>query len=668
MSRSLSDLWHPTLALIMSSTATGQDFGSQQVISTQALCAHSVHTADLDKDGDADVLSASWCDNKIAWYENLGGGSFGSQQVISTQAHGAHDVHTADLDGDGDLDVLSASESDFKIAWYENLGGGSFGSQQVISTLASGAHSVHAADLDDDGDVDVLSASESDDKIAWYENLGGGSFGPQHVITTLADRAYDVGTADLDGDGDLDVLSASAYDDKIAWYENLGSGSFGPQQIISTQANYAHSVHVADLDGDGDTDVLSASIIDHKIAWYENQGGGNFGSQQVISTQAYGATSVHAVDLDGDGDTDVLSASEVDDKIAWYENRGGRGFGNQQVISTLVSFPTSVHAADLDGDGDADVLSSSWFNPHIAWYENLMGSSWTRSTQNGHWYAALEPATWTEAETRAQTWAGHLTTIRNQAENDWLASTFAGDGSFFWIGYHDSNTEGQFEWASGETPGYENWSTGEPDDNNGADWAVLIPAGGTWMDETLLPERRGIMEVISDDCDGDNLPDAYEIALNPALDWNGDGVLDGCTPANYCTAAANSTGVPAVVGAAGSPLIADNAFTLEAWDMPQNEFAYFLMSESTAFVPGFGGSSGNLCVGAPIVRLSNPAASGGVLNSGTTGTVSLTMDLTNLPPGTKVHVGDTWYFQLWFRDFTTGPTSNTTDGIEVMFR
>jgi hypothetical protein len=29
------------------------------------------------------------CDDKIAWYENLGGGVFGSQQVLTTEAHGA---------------------------------------------------------------------------------------------------------------------------------------------------------------------------------------------------------------------------------------------------------------------------------------------------------------------------------------------------------------------------------------------------------------------------------------------------------------------------------------------------------------------------------------------------------------------------------------------------
>ena len=43
------------------------------------------------------------------------------QQIISTNASGASSVFAADLDGDGDIDVLSASY-DNKIAWYENQG------------------------------------------------------------------------------------------------------------------------------------------------------------------------------------------------------------------------------------------------------------------------------------------------------------------------------------------------------------------------------------------------------------------------------------------------------------------------------------------------------------------------------------------------------------------
>ena len=102
---------------------------------------------------------------------------FTGPQLISTSADVARSVFAADLDGDGDVDVLSASWNDDKIAWYENTDGlGDFGPERIISTSADGAYSVFAADLDGDGDVDVLSASLFDDKIAWYENIDGLGF------------------------------------------------------------------------------------------------------------------------------------------------------------------------------------------------------------------------------------------------------------------------------------------------------------------------------------------------------------------------------------------------------------------------------------------------------------------------------------------------------------
>mgnify|MGYP003673268169 CR=1 FL=1 len=214
------------------------------------------------------ILAASGCLLGSPVAQSAG---FLAPQTISSTALGARTVYATDLDGDGDADVLSASLNDGKIAWYENQGGGVFGPEQVIAATGYSPRSVYATDLDGDGDADVLSASVTADKIAYYVNDGSGSFSTEVIITTAADGAWCVFAADLDGDGDTDVLSASYADNKIAWYENQGGGVFGAPQVITTSADGASCVFATDLDGDGDVDVLSASMVDNKIAWYENE-------------------------------------------------------------------------------------------------------------------------------------------------------------------------------------------------------------------------------------------------------------------------------------------------------------------------------------------------------------------------------------------------------------
>lgn len=345
------------------------------VLATFVLHPESVHAADLDGDGDTDMLSASISDGKVAWYENVDGqGAFGPQRLVTDQAGGPRNVYATDIDDDGDVDVLSADWFASEIAWYENSDGrGNFGARQVITGQTRGAMAVFAADLDGDGDADVLSASWYDDEIAWYENSDGqGTFGPQQVISTNSRNAADVYAADLDGDGDNDIVAAASTPGKaVAWYENTdGKGTFGPAKAVTTsEFGGADSVHVADIDGDGDLDVVSSYLLD--VVWHENiDGRGVFGTPQLIALHA---TSVYTADVDGDGDTDVLSASFLQDKIAWHENVNGQGiFESDHVITTHAAQAQSVFATDLDGDGDIDVLSASSEDSKIAWYENRL--------------------------------------------------------------------------------------------------------------------------------------------------------------------------------------------------------------------------------------------------------------------------------------------------------
>jgi PKD repeat protein len=179
-------------------------FGPLQIITASLNSPSGLHAADVDGDGDPDVLSGSNVDDKLVWYENTDGlGSFGSEQVITTVTDSPRSVYAADLDGDGDADVLSASFSDNTVAWYENTDGlGSFGPQQVIPTGTLGDHLVRAADFDGDGDTDVLSSNFDlttfffSGDVQWYANtlvlapwkfLGGGTPGvnSQPVLTAV---------------------------------------------------------------------------------------------------------------------------------------------------------------------------------------------------------------------------------------------------------------------------------------------------------------------------------------------------------------------------------------------------------------------------------------------------------------------------------------------------
>jgi hypothetical protein len=71
---------------------------------------------------------------------------------------------------------------------------------------------------------------------------------------------------------------------------------------------------------------------------------------------------------------------------------------------------------------------------------------------NGHVYYLLDTASWTDSEAEALTLGGHLVTINNAAENDWVFDTFVpllptDVFATLWIGLNDAAQEGTFVWV-----------------------------------------------------------------------------------------------------------------------------------------------------------------------------------------------------------------------------
>jgi len=115
-------------------------------------------------DGDWDLVAARG--SAIDWLENNGTQTFTSHAVFlaSDLVFG---ILAADVDRDGDLDLLSASRND-RLAWHENDGQENFTTRTVYAP-GNGTNSVFAADMDGDLDLDILAGRLTDDTIAWFE-------------------------------------------------------------------------------------------------------------------------------------------------------------------------------------------------------------------------------------------------------------------------------------------------------------------------------------------------------------------------------------------------------------------------------------------------------------------------------------------------------------------
>jgi hypothetical protein len=69
---------------------------------------------------------------------------------------------------------------------------------------------------------------------------------------------------------------------------------------------------------------------------------------------------------------------------------------------------------------------------------------------------------------------GHLVTINDAAENAWVVANFAGGAGLesrpLWLGLTDRDSEGNFQWVSGQATTYFNWNvlTSEPNNSGGS--------------------------------------------------------------------------------------------------------------------------------------------------------------------------------------------------------
>ena len=244
---------------------------------------HSVYATDIDGDGDLDVLGAADPGNTIAWWENTNrDGSSWTERTISTTFNRAFSVYAADIDRDGDMDVLGAAITDNDISWWENTNGdGTSWTKHTVDGSFGGARSVYAADINNDGFMDILGAAYVADDIVWWENdgsprddVGGdGNSWTERPVDTNFDYPHSIYASDIDGDGDLDIMSTAWTGKELAWWENTDVvGTAWTKHSVGT-GWFGANVYSDDIDNDGDNDLVAATTIaSGTVSWWENDG------------------------------------------------------------------------------------------------------------------------------------------------------------------------------------------------------------------------------------------------------------------------------------------------------------------------------------------------------------------------------------------------------------
>jgi hypothetical protein len=346
-------------------------------------------SADLNGNGNSDLIVYAWADDSIYWYPNNGDGTIGESETLTTTSNGNSLVRTLDFDGDDDIDVIAASANSSAsfntntIEWYRNSGNGEFSEQLTIASGIDDLSVFTLGDFDQDGDVDIVLANRSSNTILWIERLGENTFANPDTIINYNDPVTSIESADIDGDGDLDILGLALDEESFSTnhnvflVQNLGEGNFSKVETIDSFQSNVTTLAISDLDLDGDLDLASyiGEYNKSKIVWYQNLGNNKFDSAIDVytsNTGNYRQTSLIATDIDDDGYPDLVSNISAESNVLWLKNYGNGTFTSSKLIDSDISLHTSLAVLDLTSSGRKDILLSKREEGSLVFYENTL--------------------------------------------------------------------------------------------------------------------------------------------------------------------------------------------------------------------------------------------------------------------------------------------------------
>lgn len=321
---------------------------------------------------------------------------FEQREVSGMTGANTMDVEAADLDADGDLDLVVAQEFKANLVLINTEGvfapDRTLLPQPTLDDLPGppqlrfegaghDSEDVAIADFNGDGRPDIVIVSEDDVKFGRrevHEYFLSSPTGYQRILGVLPDSEADaVVHGDVDGDSALDLVIAGA--GPVILLKGDGRGGFKDiSKGLPANSRVVQDIELADLDGDGDLDLVMGQEGGHALWLGDGRGGFTDASDRLPDPGKVEARKVAHVDIDGDGDLDLYFSH-----VGWQGrsprdrlliNQGGGRFTDATAARIPEDDDTTLDArfADLDGDGDLDLVRAS-VGAVTVWLNDGMG-------------------------------------------------------------------------------------------------------------------------------------------------------------------------------------------------------------------------------------------------------------------------------------------------------
>lgn len=360
----------------------------------------SLAAADLNMDGALDLVSSTSGSGDLSIFIQGLPQQFTPLPSGTLMAGGApQSVDVADLDGDGDVDlVASGGTSNAITIFFQNAPGQFVPSSNGSLPAGDFPGSATVADLDLDGDMDIAVANELSEEISLYYQISKGVFLPSavDVIRGIGRPGY-LAAGDVDGDGDVDLAAAISVnpegtDGELAIIEQVSRGSLQAAETSLTTGIRPVSVAIADLDSDGDSDLVSADNSGNTLSVFFQASAGVFAPSVngPIELQASSdPRGVTAADLNQDGKVD-LAAAGLDGRLRLYLQTEPGSFEVGPPAPFIGTFVDRIDHADLNQDGKMDLAVADLNFAHVVVFLQGQPGVFDRTTvQVGNFYRSF---------------------------------------------------------------------------------------------------------------------------------------------------------------------------------------------------------------------------------------------------------------------------------------